>query len=213
VRPPAVPDLRLGHLADLDPDELHAGADVESVACTGLARTRLDLGDALLTGSRFSGLSAEETVLAGARLTEVDLDEVGLTVVRAAGSRWREVRLSGRVGVLDAPGAQWWSVHLSGCRLGYLDLRDAELVDVLLTDCVVDELVLSGAVARRVALTGTRVGILRTEASSLTDVDLRGAALRAVDGVPGLRGATISAAQLEVLAPLLAEGLGLRVEP
>ena len=34
-----------------------------------------------------------------------------------------------------------------------------------------------------------------------------------MDGVPGLRGATVTPQQLEALAPLLAQGLGLHVEP
>ena len=63
------------------------------------------------------------------------------------------------------------------------------------------------------ALPGTRVDILRVRDSSLTDVDLRGARLASVDGVPGLRGATVTPRQLEALAPLLAQGLGLHVEP
>lgn len=213
MKRPAVADLRLGPLEEVAAAALRPGADLEAVVCADARVGRVDLDGALLTGVRLAGLVADEAVLTGARLTEVDLDQVGVTVVRAAGSRWREVRLSGRVGVLDAPGAQWWSVHLTGCRLGYLDLRDAELVDVALTGCVVDELVLSGAVARRVALEDTSVGILRTEGSRLTDVDLRAATLREVDGVTGLRGATVGPHQLEALAPLLAQGIGLHVEP
>ena len=213
TQPPVVSELRLGQLAGVDPAELRPGADLEAVECAGATLDRLDLGDALVTTARLSGLTADEAVLSGARLTEVDLDQVGLTVLRAAGSRWREVRVSGRVGVLDAPGAQWWCVHLTGCRLGYVDLSGAALVDVALTDCVVDELVLTGATARRVALPGTRVHTLSVRDSRLTDVDLRRAALTSVDDVAGLRGATVGPDQLEMLAPLMAQGLGLRVEP
>ena len=46
----------------------------------------------------------------------------------------------------------------------------------------------------------------------LTDVDLSGARLSTIVGIESLRGATISAAQMLDLAPLLAAHLGLRVD-
>jgi hypothetical protein len=46
----------------------------------------------------------------------------------------------------------------------------------------------------------------------LADVDLRGARVDSVEGLDGLRGTWITAAQLDGLAPALAAQLGLRVE-
>ena len=45
----------------------------------------------------------------------------------------------------------------------------------------------------------------------VADVDLRGARIAAVEGLDGLRGTWITAAQLDGLAPALAEQLGIRV--
>lgn len=212
TRAPAIEDLRLGPLSDGDPTGLARGADLEAVEFADLTLTRLDLSGALVATSRFTRLTVEETELVDARLSEVELGQVALTVVRADGTRWREVSVSGRLGAVEAPGAQWWSVHFLGCKLGFVNLRDAELLDVAFTDCIIDELDISGATVRRTALPGTRVTSLRARESSLQDVDLRGATLASVDGITSLRGATVSPDQVTLLAPLLAEGLGLRVE-
>jgi uncharacterized protein YjbI with pentapeptide repeats len=104
-------------------------------------------------------------------------------------------------------------VHLVGCKLSFVNLRGAELVDVDLTDCIVEELDLVNVVARRVRLSGTRVGQLNVQHGELHDVDLRGATFESIDGLLSLRGSTISPEQLTLLAPLLADQVGLTVEP
>ena len=113
-------------------------------------------------------MTADEADLKGARLTEVVLDQVGFPVVRAVRSQWRDVHVSGRLGSVEAYESQWRSVHFVGCKLSYVNLRGAELLDVLFTDCIIEELDLVGAAATRVALVGTRVANL--------DVQVRGSA-------------------------------------
>ncbi len=103
-------------------------------------------------------------------------------------------------------------MHFVGCKLSYVNLRGAELVDVAFTDCTIEELDLVNARLLRVSLPGTRVEHLNVRHSELRDVDLRGARLSAIDGVMELRGAVISAEQLTLLAPLLADALGMTVE-
>lgn len=179
-------------LDDGDPAELTQNADLETV--------------------RFAGLSVTELDLRSARLREVELDQVNLPVVRAARSQWRDVRVSGRLGSVEAYEAQWRSVHFVGCKLSFVNLRGAELLDVAFTGCVVEELDLLDARARRVRLEDSRVGHLSLREGELRDVDLRGAELESIDGVRHLRGVTVSPGQLTLMAPLLAEALGILVE-
>ncbi len=140
------------------------------------------------------------------------LERVDLTVVRAARSQWRDVRVTGRLGSLEAYEARWRSVHFVGCKLGFLNLRGADLVDVAFTDCRIEELDLGDAVARRVGLHGTRVASLSVRGSELHDVDLRSATVGGLVGLVSLRGATITSERLGHLAPLVADAWGLRVE-
>jgi uncharacterized protein YjbI with pentapeptide repeats len=212
VKPPQLDPIRFGELVAGTPADLVRGADLESVRYDDVAVSHLDLSGAVLAEVQVAGLSADEADLKGARLTEVQLDQVDLTVVRAVRTQWRDVTVTGRVGSFEAYDAQWRSVHFVGCKLSFVNLRGAELLDVAFTDCIIEELDLLNAVVRRVRLTGTRVGHLNVRDSTLEDVDLRGMTLASIDGVLDLGGATVSPEQLDQLAPVLAESLGLRVE-
>ncbi|MBZ5740310.1 pentapeptide repeat-containing protein [Nocardioides mangrovi] len=209
---PRIDPVRLDDLAAGDPAELTARADLEATRFSGVRRASLDLGGARLDGVELADLVADETDLRGARLTEVRLDGVGLPVVRAAGTEWRDVEVSGRLGSVEAYEARWRGVHLVGAKISFLNLRAAQLVDVAFTDCVVEELDLQGAEITRLRFVDTTVRRLETHGARLTDVDLRGATLEVVDGLGDLRGATVSPEQLTLLAPLLADHLGLLVE-
>jgi uncharacterized protein YjbI with pentapeptide repeats len=211
-RSPQISPLRLGTLTDGDPADLTMNADLESVRYTDVTTSGLVLSGAKLDGVHFEGLVADETDLKGARLSEVQLDQANLPVVRATRSQWRDVQVTGRLGSLEAYEAQWRSVHFVGCKLSFVNLRGAELVDVAFTDCVIDELDLGGAALSRVRLSGTRVNHLNVRQAKLRDVDLRGATLEVIEGLTDLRGATVSSLQLTLLAPLLADELGLNVE-
>ena len=76
----------------------------------------------------------------------------------------------------------------------------------------IDEIDLMDASARRGAFDATRVATRNAPGARFADVDLRGAELGSVVGIDGLRGATISALQLQLMAPALAELAGLVVE-
>jgi uncharacterized protein YjbI with pentapeptide repeats len=209
---PRIDPISLGPLTEGDPDRLERDADLEGVRYADLSLGSLDLPGALVSSSRFDNVSAHETDLTGARLVEVELDRIDLPVVRAARSQWRDVRVNGRLGSLEAYESQWRGVHLVGCKLGFVNLRGAELLDVSFTDCIIEELDLVSASARRLRLEGCRVARLNVQHARLVDVDLRGALLESVDGVTGLAGTTVSPEQLMTIAPLLAEGVGIRVE-
>jgi uncharacterized protein YjbI with pentapeptide repeats len=211
-RSPQISPLRLGALTDGDPADLTKNADLESVRYTDVSTSGLVLSGAKLDGVHFAGLVADETDLNGARLSEVHLDQANLPVVRAPRSQWRDVQVTGRLGSLEAYEAQWRSVHFVGCKLSFVNLRGAELVDVAFTDCAVDELDLGGASVNRVLVSSTRVNHLNVRQAKLRDVDLRGATLEVIEGLTDLRGATVSSLQLTLLAPLLADELGLNVE-
>ncbi|KQW48628.1 hypothetical protein ASC77_07765 [Nocardioides sp. Root1257] len=212
VTPPQIGPLRFGDLESATSADLVRNADLEGARYDDVVVSQLDLSGARLDHVQVVGLSADEADLRGGRLIEVELDRVDLTVVRAARSDWRDVRVTGRIGSFEAYEAQWRSVHFVGCKLSFVNLRGAGLLDVAFTDCIIEELDLLSAVVRRVGLTDTRVGHLSVRDSELQDLDLRGATLASIDGVLHLRGATISPGQLDVLAPVMAESLGLNIE-
>jgi hypothetical protein len=96
-------------------------------------------------------------------------------------------------------------------KVDFADLRGARLVDVALTGCTVGELDLTGAELRGVRLVDCTVGSLVLTGTRNRDVDLRGAEIGRLDGVPGLRGCTISTGQLTGWAAGMAAELGIGV--
>lgn len=210
--PPRLDRLHLDDLIETDPSELRPRADLEAIGVAGCRLPTLDLRDAVVRESRIADLTADEADLRGVRLSEVELAQVALTVVRAARGQWRDVVVSGRLGSVEAYETELRSVHVVGCRISYLNLRGAQLLDVGFTDCVIDELDLTQATARRVRFDTTRVDVLDLQHAELQDVDLRGATLATITGVTHLRGTTVTGDQLALLAPLLAGELGIDVE-
>jgi uncharacterized protein YjbI with pentapeptide repeats len=184
----------------------------------GESYERLTLDGEDLSGITFQecllrGVSLNETGLRGARFVECSFEDLFAPVFRAPRSSWRETSLrSTRWGSAELYDARIDAVHLDGGKLDHVNLRSATLTDVLVTGCLIGELDLTGARATRVALQDCTVGTLVLDGATCRDVDLRTSSFRAINGLEGLRGTTIDEYQLQLLAPFLAEHVGLRVE-
>ena len=70
---------------------------------------------------------------------------------------------------------------------------------------------LAGFRGKRVAITGCQIGTIDLNGATCEHIDLRASEFRALNGLDGLRGATIDESQLIELAPLLARHIGVRV--
>ncbi|WP_194846464.1 pentapeptide repeat-containing protein [Mumia zhuanghuii] len=188
---------------------------LDALAVDDLVDGSLDdlVPSAELDGLVFRGLTVDSADLSGSRVRESLFECVNVAVLRAPRATLRDVRIEGgRIGSADLYDGVWESVRVSGCKLSFVNLRGAELRDVAFTDCVIDELDLVNASASRVSFTGCTIARLDVQHTTSTHVDLRGAELREIVGVTSLRGVTISPLQLSLLAPLLADTLGITVE-
>lgn len=215
LAPPRIDELVLVDLIDGDDSALSPGASVE-----GLRFTSADLSERDLTGIRigeceFGGVAAHETRLRGAVIRETLIERLEAPVLHAPRAELREVVISGsRLGSVEFIDNRWQSVRFVGCKLGFVNLRGSELRDLQFTDCDIEELDLGNARAERVAFDDCEVRALAVTGAALRDVDLRGldfAAMSTLEGVAGLRGATLDSMQLALLAPSLASHLGIRI--
>lgn len=210
---PRIEPLQHRGLEQGDPAELTGDADLDGRAFLDVHTDVLGMRAATLHDCQLAGVTATEADWMHARLHETSLDRVNVPVVRAARGIWRDVHVTGsRLGSIEAYETSWQSVHFVGCKLSFLNLRGAELLDVAFTDCIIEELDLVQTTARRVSFTGTRVSRLNLQHGALEHVDLRGGDFEEINGLDGLRGATISPMQLTLLAPLLAQEKGIKVE-
>lgn len=214
TRTPLIEPIEHGELPTGDHGDLHARADLDHLAFTDVQASRLDLGSgAAISDCRFTGVGAHELDLSSSRLSDTVITQLDVPVATSRRGVWRDVELAtGRIGSWEAYESQWRQVHIRGCKLTYVNLRGSNLLDVVFTDCQIEELDLSQATATRVSFPGSRVAHLDVQRAELEHVDLRGATFEDVRGVDRLRGVTVTYTQLMQLAPLLAEELGLVVE-
>lgn len=213
THPPRLDPIRLGQRTAGAPEELVVRADLEGLSFDDLRLRQLSLGSATVQGCTFSGVVAREADWKSTRFRESVLERLEIPVLRAPRGVWRDVRVErSRLGSVEAYETAWHSVQFTGCKLSFVNLRGAELLDVSFTDCVIEELDLVQTKARRVAFPGTRIARLNVQHGRFEHVDLRGADVEEIDGVGGLAGVTISSQQLDLLAPLLAQERGIKVD-
>lgn len=212
TQPPHPVSIVLDGIEDHTSEELVARAELHGARYANVEADELVLTNAHLDGVAFDGVTAARASLSGASLTEVAFSGLNVPVIDAPRTRWAEVEMSGRIGAFTAYESAFRSVHFLGCRLSFVNLRAAELLDVTFTDCSIEELDLGGATCRRVRLIDTQVNTLDVRQSTLKDFDLRDAELSTITGIERLSGATVTPDQVTLLAPLLAAHMGLRVE-
>ncbi|MFN8518082.1 MAG: pentapeptide repeat-containing protein [Chloroflexota bacterium] len=153
-----------------------------------------------------------DAILRSARVVDSHVQDGFATALPASRSAWRGVRLERmRIGSAELFDTDLVSVALRASKVDDLNARGARWTDVLLEDCVVATLDLAGATLRRIAFQRCRIGTLEVSGTTCTHVDLRTTSIGHVNGLEGLRGATIDTGQLIELAPALARNLGIVV--
>lgn len=195
-----LPDLAPAPVGDLAGDMVVVAASVAGLDLGGRALRGLTLDECSVESCRLDGTDLTRARLLNCRLDRVEATESGL----ARSSWWAAQLGNSRIGAAEAYDTELSGVRISGCRLGFLNLRNSTLTDVLVEDCVIDELDVGGAELERVAVRGTRIGSLVLRSARLRDTDLRGAEIGALDGLDSLAGATLTSAQVLDLAPQFA---------
>jgi uncharacterized protein YjbI with pentapeptide repeats len=143
-------------------------------------------------------------------LRDVWARDLRLTGTSMAESNWREVTIIGSsLAGVQVHGAQLRSVVFSGCKLDSVNFRAARLTEVVFDHCVLRDVDFGGATLTRCSFAGSE--LTRAELSKVTmeATDLRGANLGLIIDAGSLRGAILSSGQLAVVAPVLAETLGI----
>ncbi|WP_440709822.1 pentapeptide repeat-containing protein [Herbiconiux sp. YIM B11900] len=212
-RAPRIDPIRLDALTEGDPALLAANENVFGERFDAADLSGRDLSGASFTECEFLDLLAHEADLRGTSFADTRFERVNAPVFAAPRSRFRDVSLdASRLGSAEFFDASWESVHVTGCKLGYVNLRGARLNDVQFTDCTIDELDLGDATATRVAFPGTRIGTLDVTRSILSEVDLRALEASHIVTLEGLRGAIMTPYQITELATVLAQQFGIVVE-
>lgn len=190
---------------------LTTDADLDGEVLTG------DLSGQSAANARFLECTFQRCDLSDLRAPRARFAETGLYAVHGAGldlaeSTWQDCVVQGaRLGAVQLFGAELRRVRFEGCKIEFLNLRGATLVDCQLVDCQLVEPDFAEATLTTVSFEGSRLVSPDFGRARVKDVDLSTAELSGPRGLAGLRGATISALQLIDLGPALAAELGITV--
>ncbi|MGP9781100.1 pentapeptide repeat-containing protein [Glutamicibacter sp. AOP12-B1-11] len=210
---PRIREFRLPELEAGTVEDLLGGGYVEVLHFTGYDRNLLDLTDGRVEDCLFSELNIGELSMRNARYIQCEFKQLSAPIVEGAGATLNDVRMiHSRFGSAELSDSSTDSVVFDHCKFGWVNLRSAQLRDVLFRDCTFDEIDLQQAKAQRVRFENCRTGTLSVERANLSSVDLTGLEMSQVQGIEGLRGATISEQQLSSLSHEFAAYLGLRIK-
>ena len=212
VTAPRVTPVRLENLTDQPASDFRRGERYDGGRYSRAEANGLELGGTDFAECEFQGASFNDTQLRGSTFRDCILGELYAPVFKASRSTWRDVEFRNpRLGSAELYESGWHSVRIDGGKLDFLNLRGAKLTDVLISDCIINELDLGSATGTRVALKNCTIGSLDLSGAKLKDFDLRSSEFRSISGLGSLGGVVIDEHQLSLLAPLLANHLGLTV--
>ena len=155
---------------------------------------------------------ADAVDLVGATLIDVEVADARIASLRVRDANLRRVRITGgRLGTLDLSGARIDELELRGVRIDYLNLGGAKATDVEIVDCAIRTLDMPQAELTRVRFADTRTDEVDPRGLRAAHVDLRGLDAGAFLDANSLRGTTLSSFQVQLLAPVLAAGIGIHV--
>jgi uncharacterized protein YjbI with pentapeptide repeats len=209
---PELDDLPYAPHLSAHQGDLSAHEDYDTVLFDGLDMTEPNAPGAKFLECAFSRVSVAGGRLQRANLRDVWMRDVRLTGTNLAESNWLDVTvaLSALAGS-QVFGAELRRVVFSGCKLDSVNFRGTSLTEVTFDSCVLRDVDFADAALTRCAFAGSQLSRTDFRRAKMDRTDLRGAELGVILDAQSLRGAIISTAQLVVLAPVLAESMGLVV--
>jgi len=195
----------------------HSGGLAPDADYDGMHFDQLTLDEPRAASSRFIECAVTGVTFQGGRMTKARFRDVWMRDVRLVATglgetEWTDVTVAESVWAgAEAFGAELRRVTLRGCKLDSVNFRGTSFTDVVFDGCELRDVDFKDATLTRTSFPGSR--LTRTDLSGvrMDGTDLRDAELGIIIGPDSLRGATISAAQLIHLAPVLAQTMGITV--
>ena len=195
-------------LESLRPHENYDGAELAQGDLSGRDLTGVTFSESVL-----EGLTLTDTQFRGAQFVDTRVAGSFATVLLAARSGWRRCRIeTPRWGSAELFDTIWDTVHVLGGKIDFLNLRTSKLTNVLFENCTITELDISAGQLDRVAFLNCRIDTVEAANARCNSVDLRTSEFSRINGLDGMRGATIDDLQLSLFASAFASHLGIRIE-
>ncbi|KOA60815.1 hypothetical protein BAAM0499_02250 [Bifidobacterium animalis subsp. animalis MCC 0499] len=215
TQPPRLPKLSMDRkgLIESRLSSLIAEDDQDSRRFFDQQASTVDMTAAALLNCEFRNLAIDTIIAERTHVNHVLTDScrTALLDICSIGME-NSIAVRCAFGSVQANAAKIIGMEIRGCRIDYLNCRDAICRDIMFRDCEIGELDGNGARLSRIAFTGTRIDVLTLQHAICTDVDLRGARLREIRNVDSLDGTTMSLAQITDLSAVFARSIGIRTQ-
>jgi uncharacterized protein YjbI with pentapeptide repeats len=156
VAPPRLSPVHLEGLQDDEAPAFRSGERYDAMRYSRADADGLELSGIVFAECEFAGVSFNETQLRGASFRDCFVDEAYAPVLTAARSTLHDVAFRNpRWGSAEMYDSGWQSVRIDGGKLDFVNLRGSRLADILITDCIINELDLGSVTGARIALNWT----------------------------------------------------------
>jgi uncharacterized protein YjbI with pentapeptide repeats len=178
---------------------------------------QLELEEPAAPSSRYLECAFSRVAMAGGRLQRSRFRDVWMRDVRLTGtliseSTWQDVTvLASSLAGAQLYGGELTRVVFSGCKLDSVNFRGCKLTKVAFDRCVLRDVDFADAELTQCTFAGSKLTSTDFTRARMDRTDLRDADLGLIIDEQSLRGAIISSGQLAVIAPVLAETLGIVV--
>jgi uncharacterized protein YjbI with pentapeptide repeats len=168
--------------------------------------------------ARFLECAFSTVAMTGGKLQRATLRDVWIRDLRLTGttiteSYWLDVTvLASSLAGAQMFGSELRRVTFSGCKLDSVNFRGARLDDVRFDNCMLRDVDFADAELSGCDFGGSTLARTDFSRARMVGTDLREAELGIIIDAQSLRGAIISSGQLVVLAPVLAQTMGLVIK-
>ena len=215
TQPPRLPKFPMGGegLIESRLSLLTAEDDQDSRRFFDQQASTIDMTAAALLTCEFRNLAIDTIIAERTHVNHVLVDScrTALLGIRSIGME-NSIAVHCSFGAVQANTAKIIGMEIRGCRIDYLNCRDAICRDIMFRDCEIGELDGNDAKFSRIAFAGTRIDVLSLQHAICADVDLRGARLREIRNVDSLHGTTMSLEQIADLSEVFARSIGIRTQ-
>lgn len=193
----------------------------------GTLKPEARLEQAILSGDgvglRAPNISIEESVFERALLIEAKLEKLGLRDVELKACDFSAAHCSesslvrvhfngGRMTGVDFSRSTLQDVVFEDCKLDMANFRFAKLTRVKFVNCMMNETDFQVAELKEVAFAGCHLEKVEFGQSKIKQVDVRSSQLYDIRGWQSLKGLIVDSTQLVVIAPQLANELGIVIK-
>ena len=205
------------------PNDLTAVADISNLLRSDDKIYAINLSDFDMQGCRLKGTIIEESRICKTNFSDVHIEKFGskdcifkdcnFTASNFADSGWDSIEIiNTRCSGTQMQNSVLRNVLFKSCKIELVNFRFSKLENVIFKDCVINDADFYNATLKNIEFINCDIEKIAFFGAKLKSADLTTSRIISVNGVDGLKGATINYEQLITLAPYFAQAIGIVIK-